>query len=226
MTNVSRRSVTKGAAWAAPVVALGASAPALAASPVYPDPPVCPTGAGCFVPLIDNETNGLAQTFSVAALSSTSVTFALNWGSYRIRRDASCMPAGATGYRMIIDRLTITNNQGDTYTAAAGEDTDNFSWTQTVGQTAVVYGAGGAIAVTGTLGGYRWLQYGTSSPRVRLQTVTVDFHFEHLVGLRPIGDEGPTLEVPVGCDAPVSSFTFDGAAGLSQSGWLRGNFVS
>lgn len=33
MTNISRRSVVKGAAWTAPAVAVAAQAPALAASP-------------------------------------------------------------------------------------------------------------------------------------------------------------------------------------------------
>ena len=45
MSSVTRRTVAKGAAWAVPVVAIGAAAPALAASQCTPDVQIVPEGS-------------------------------------------------------------------------------------------------------------------------------------------------------------------------------------
>lgn len=65
-TTISRRSIAKGAAWAAPVVAVGAAAPTAAASTTPPPPPPPPSdarGGGCRLATTAMNSNNIVTEF-------------------------------------------------------------------------------------------------------------------------------------------------------------------
>lgn len=129
----SRRTLTKGAVWTAPVVALASAAPAYAASPPLP----CPA-TSCLV-----HHTGSAPTYSVTAHNGNIFTgksrVQLNLGAIYV--DSACAPAGTTGFKFQVTSVTGYDQDGVAHVGS--------NLTQPA-EAPYVLGAGGALWVAAT----------------------------------------------------------------------------
>lgn len=124
-SQISRRSLAKGAAWAVPAVSIAAAAPSLAASSSVETCPAVPgwRDIGASLPSW-NLTRGIGGGSRVQ----------LNIGDLTPSLDA---PDGTSGFRWKPDAVTAIDNTGASHTGRVVTDTD----------TAYVIGAGGALGV-------------------------------------------------------------------------------
>ncbi|APF41570.1 hypothetical protein [Neomicrococcus aestuarii] len=139
---ISRRSIAKGAAWAAPVIAVAATAPFAAASHHVPPPPVSVPGNSC-------KTSGNSGTikkgfygqFKItnntgADLVYTITSFA---SSSMILSDVQVMPLSSTDWSIATSTFTVPDGGTTTFwIRAVGDDSGNTSFTMTY--TVVGYG--------------------------------------------------------------------------------------
>lgn len=104
MTDLTRRSVAKGAAWSMPAVAVAAGAPAVAASA-----PTCtPTAASCLIP-----TTSSAPTYTSTQPAKDVTKFNVTMGTYKLDQSSVCKPDGSGDWYFAVEVLTVVVNTRD-----------------------------------------------------------------------------------------------------------------
>lgn len=189
MTNVSRRSLAKGAAWSVPAVSLASAAPAMAASPFTATCPPAATvmklqagSAPSVAAAVTGDGTYKGGTYydlgmgmwNVPATTTTSgattTGYYLNWGSSNTKCDAS---NGTSA----LDAVSVTNGQGKTYPAKLTLSTPVGCSPQVAGAGLMVnFGVQTAIP-------YNADACGAFSKQMMLSCITVPFTITFLTGL-------------------------------------------
>lgn len=190
---ISRRTVTRGAAWATPAIFVGAAAPAMAGSVTCTDSLVCPTtpmtlqgGSNLSVTMITTITGGTRYTLDlgqwntpavdfthscpgVPATTITSTGYYLNWGTWTGVCDTSNGSGSVSNF---------TTADGVAHTATLKSSTPN-------GCSPMTAGAGLAVsAIIDTNVPYDLFKVCQKS--MNLGTVSIPFTVTYLNDLDPI----------------------------------------
>lgn len=103
MSEISRRHVAKGAAWAIPAVSVAASAPAVAASN-----PCTPVAASCLIP-----TRSSTPTYTSTRPARGVTKFNVTMGTYKLDQTSVCKPDGSGDWYFAVEILTVAVNTRD-----------------------------------------------------------------------------------------------------------------
>lgn len=106
MTNVSRRSIAKGAAWSVPAVAVASAAPALAASPFTA---VCPPAASVMTLQVGSAPS-VAAAVAGDGTYSGGTYYNLGLGMWNVPASASTTGQATTGYYLNWGSINTTCN--------------------------------------------------------------------------------------------------------------------
>lgn len=179
MTDVSRRSLTRGAAWATPAIALGAAAPALAASEPDPDNPdftvdcssavVTSKGARSFTQVTSGSGGRSRLTWNLGYLDFEQIPAVIEGR------------ANVTGVKLSYGAVRVTSASGQVYTTPS-PSTGLLTTPMVAGATAVM----GATFVSD-------LPYRAGCGRAENYPVKfeLDFCVTWLDWLRPVYDSQP-----------------------------------
>ena len=113
----SRRTLTRGALWSAPVVALGAAAPAASASTLPCPATSClvhnTVSVATWTVAVSSQIQGTCQDIFGTTLYNSGSRMELNLGSIYV--DPACAPAGTTGFRISFTSVSATDQSGGTH---------------------------------------------------------------------------------------------------------------
>ncbi|GAB2898636.1 hypothetical protein [Neomicrococcus lactis] len=130
---VSRRSITKGVAWAAPVVAVATAAPFAAASHHEPPPPVSVAGKSCKTGGNSGTiTKGFYGQFSVTNNTGASLTYTITsfLSAAQVLTNVQVMPITSTDWSGKSTTFTVPNGGTTTFLIrGSGHDSGNTSFT-------------------------------------------------------------------------------------------------
>lgn len=167
MSDISRRTLAKGAAWTAPAISVAAAAPSLAASSEISE---CPAGPGW------RDIGASLPTWNLTRAAGGGSRVQLNVGDITPSLNA---PSGTTGFRWKPDTVTAIDNAGGSHTGRVVTDTD----------TAYVIGAGGAMSAGVVFDSFDYNGPGTDTnwhEDHRLESYTFTYRIQWLRGLTTI----------------------------------------
>lgn len=201
----TRRTLTKGAAWSVPVVAVATTAPAWATSPApCPPPQTCLRHHAISAP-----------TYTVSAHNGNIITgmsrVQLNLGSIYV--DSACAPAGTTGFKFQVTGVT-------------GYDQNDVAHTGTnltqPADAPYVLSTGGALWVA-----VNFMDFAYNAPGIDpdwnsshyLKSYEVQYVITYLRGLSPMGEQlppvGPCVGAPTITASPNATYIGGGLSPLT-----------